>query len=283
MMQPRPSQATSVTFRGLCTGDLFVVVDISKKRTGTGYDELRICFYIFFGLASVVSSLSLISKRAVWPPLCGCVHSSLPPFCVYALLTLGQHSAGSRMRSGTIAAAPTLCLKRIRRAVSPPRMPDVYSIAQLLRAHGSTERGFRALCMVRLINENQQATMEYYIQVKKIYFYAAVALLEGTNRLGGSLLDLASIGTASRAASATGVQTLSVSVSDAPFVFLNAVYIEHSTDCGANKTSDPTSINALVLISFATSAALLGSDFAVALCDLMLEAVPLYAGTRPRS
>ena len=70
MMQPRPSQATSVTFRGLCTGDLFVVVDISKKRTGTGYDELRICFYIFFGLASVVSSLSLISKRAVWPPLC---------------------------------------------------------------------------------------------------------------------------------------------------------------------------------------------------------------------
>jgi hypothetical protein len=47
---------------------LFVVVDISKKRTGTGYDELRICFYIFFGLASVVSSLSLISKRAFWPP-----------------------------------------------------------------------------------------------------------------------------------------------------------------------------------------------------------------------
>jgi hypothetical protein len=129
--------------------------------------------------------------------------------------------------------------------------------------------------MVRLINENQQATMEYYIQVKKIYFYAAVALLEGTNRLGGSLLDLASIGTASRAASATGVQTLSVSVSDAPFVFLNALYIiKRSTDCGANKASDPTSINALVLISFATSAALLGSDFAVALCDLMLEAVP---------
>jgi hypothetical protein len=129
--------------------------------------------------------------------------------------------------------------------------------------------------MVRLINENQQATMEYYIQVKKIYFYAAVALLEGTNRLGGSLLDLAGIGTASRAASATGVQTLSVSVSDAPFVFLNALYIiKRSTDCGANKASDPTSINALVLISFATSAALLGSDFAVALCDLMLEAVP---------
>ena len=68
--------------------------------------------------------------------------------------------------------------------------------------------------------------------------------------------------------------TLSVSVSDAPFVFLNALYIKRSTDCGANKTSDPTSINALVLISFATSAALLGSDFAVALCDLMLEAVP---------
>ena len=76
---------------------MFVVVDISKKRTGTGYDELRICFYIFFGLASVVSSLSLISKRAVWPPLCACVHSPVPLFCVYPKLTLGQHSAGSGM------------------------------------------------------------------------------------------------------------------------------------------------------------------------------------------
>lgn len=116
--------------------------------------------------------------------------------------------------------------------------------------------------------------MEYYIQVKKIYFYAAVALLEGTNPLSGSLLDPASIGATCRAASATTVQTRLVSVSDAPFVFLNALYIKRSTDCGANKTSDPPSINALVLISFATSAALLGFDFAAALCDLTLEAVP---------
>jgi hypothetical protein len=42
---------------------LFVVLDVSAQRTG--YDDLRMCFYIFFGLTSVVSSLSLFSKRAI--------------------------------------------------------------------------------------------------------------------------------------------------------------------------------------------------------------------------
>ena len=39
----------------------------------------------------------------------------------------------------------------------------------------------RALCILRLINENRRSIMEYYTQVRKIYFYAAVGLLEGTN------------------------------------------------------------------------------------------------------
>jgi hypothetical protein len=34
--------------------------------------------------------------------------------------------------------------------------------------------------MVRLVNENRQAITQYYIQVRKVYFYAAVGLLEGT-------------------------------------------------------------------------------------------------------
>ena len=38
----------------------------------------------------------------------------------------------------------------------------------------------RALCVARLLNENRQAMSEYYIQVRKVYFYAAVGLLEGT-------------------------------------------------------------------------------------------------------
>ena len=45
------------------TGDLFVVVDVSDKTSG--YDDVRMCFYIFFGLTSVVSLLSLLSKRVV--------------------------------------------------------------------------------------------------------------------------------------------------------------------------------------------------------------------------
>jgi hypothetical protein len=50
---------------------------------------------------------------------------------------------------------------------------------------------------------------------------------------------------------------IACSVTDAPFAFLNAIYIhERSTD-SANKAS----INALVLMSFATSAALLGFVF----------------------
>ena len=31
-----------------------------------------------------------------------------------------------------------------------------------------------------MLIENRQAMSEYYIQVKKVYFYAAVGLLEGT-------------------------------------------------------------------------------------------------------
>jgi hypothetical protein len=50
------------------------------------------------------------------------------------------------------------------------------------------------------------------------------------------------------------------SVSDAPFVFLNAGYIKRSTECHST-TSTVTSIHMLVLISFATSAALLGFVF----------------------
>ena len=55
-----------MSFRGLRTGDLFVVVDVSDKADKpTGYDDVRMCFYIFFGLTSVVSLLSLLSKRVV--------------------------------------------------------------------------------------------------------------------------------------------------------------------------------------------------------------------------
>ena len=52
--------------RELRTGDLFVVVDVSDKSTL--YNDLRMCLYIFFGLTSVVSLLSLLSKRAVETP-----------------------------------------------------------------------------------------------------------------------------------------------------------------------------------------------------------------------
>ena len=51
---------------GCVLGDLFVVVDVSGKTTG--YNDLRMYFYIFFGLTSVVSLLSLLSKRAVDAP-----------------------------------------------------------------------------------------------------------------------------------------------------------------------------------------------------------------------
>ena len=54
--------------------------------------------------------------------------------------------------------------------------------------------------------------------------------------------------------SATAVAACSVA--DAPFVFLNAMYIKRSAECGAKNASD--GIKTLVLISFATSAALLG-------------------------
>jgi hypothetical protein len=42
------------------------VVDVGKHPTG--YNDLRMYFYIFFGLASVVSLLSLLSKRAIYTP-----------------------------------------------------------------------------------------------------------------------------------------------------------------------------------------------------------------------
>ena len=45
---------------------MFVVLDVSKKPPE--YGDLRMCFYIFFGLTSVVSLLSLLSKRAVKTP-----------------------------------------------------------------------------------------------------------------------------------------------------------------------------------------------------------------------
>jgi hypothetical protein len=57
-------QYISVPFDWLCTGDLFVTLDVSNNECAQ-VNDLRICFYIFFGLTSVVSSLSLISKRAV--------------------------------------------------------------------------------------------------------------------------------------------------------------------------------------------------------------------------
>ena len=45
---------------------MFVVVDVSDKAAKTTeYDDLRMCCYIFFGLTSVVSLLSLLSKRVV--------------------------------------------------------------------------------------------------------------------------------------------------------------------------------------------------------------------------
>ncbi len=52
-----------MSFSGLRAGDLFVVLDVSDNSTG--YEGLRMCFYIFFGLTSVVSLLSLLSKRDV--------------------------------------------------------------------------------------------------------------------------------------------------------------------------------------------------------------------------
>ena len=48
-----------------------------------------------------------------------------------------------------------------------------------------------ALCVARMLNENRQAMSEYYIQVKKVYFYAAVGLLEGTLALSLQVLSFA--------------------------------------------------------------------------------------------
>ena len=42
-----------------------------------------------------------------------------------------------------------------------------------------------------MLNENRQAMSEYYIQVKKVYFYAAVGLLEGTPALSLQVLSFA--------------------------------------------------------------------------------------------
>jgi hypothetical protein len=114
-----------------------------------------------------------------------------------------------------------------------------------------------------LVHQNRQAIIEYYIQVRKIYFYAAVGLLEGTNPMLPSSFRATTAGRSAKQyrrafPCARDVGRLSAviacSVTDAPFVFLNAIYIKRSTD-SANK------INALVLMSFATSAALLGFVF----------------------
>ena len=174
-----------MSFRGLRTGDLFVVVDVSDKADKpTGYDDVRMCFYIFFGLTSVVSSLSLLSKRAVKTPyeLGGRAPQSLCHVDGFVVpLSLDPHSRGSRISSDTIAVAPILCLKRIQSGASllPQQRTGAHSWHSCCKACPC--RMHRALCVVRLLNENRQAMSEYYIQVKKVYFYAAVGLLEGTN------------------------------------------------------------------------------------------------------
>ena len=123
--------------------------------------------------------------------------------------------------------------------------------------------------------------MEYYIQVRKVYFYAAVGLLEGTEpRFCFALL--VSMAELSWALVTSATAVAACSVADAPFVFLNAMYIKRSAECGAKNASD--GINTLVLISFATSAALLGFVLTPAQRGRILPEFFLWrAGTRPHN
>ena len=95
---------------------------MSKKPSQ--YDDLRMCFYIFFGLTSVVSLLSLLSKRAVKThyELGGHAPQALSQCAtvmdLYVTTIVDQHSTGSRISSDTIAVAPILCLKQIQSGVS---------------------------------------------------------------------------------------------------------------------------------------------------------------------
>ena len=158
----------------------------------------------------------------------------------------------------------------VRFRIAGKCLPSSHSIARSVCKWCCGQCVIRTRCIFCLVHQNRQAIIEYYIQVRKIYFYAAVGLLEGTN----PMLPLSfRASTAGRSAKqhrrafpcARDVGRLSAviacSVTDAPFVFLNAIYINKRSTDSANKAFDGTSINALVLMSFATSAALLGFVF----------------------
>ena len=119
--------------------------------------------------------------------LCSCVavHSPVPCCCNLSAVIAGQYSAGSRISSGAIAVAQTLRLKQMQSAVrfriAGKCLPSSHSIARPVCKWCCRQCVIRTRCIFCLVHQNRQAIIEYYIHVRKIYFYAAVGLLEGTN------------------------------------------------------------------------------------------------------